>query len=208
LAKTEMKGPRRSLKNFLLHKKLQLHYAVWVTCVAASIAGALGFLIYEQSTFASNQIIAALNDGNTAWVDPMIGAQIRDDLSRSDLNLAATMFGLGTALALGLMAALIVLTHKVAGPLLRMAKYFDQIGAGRLPTIGHLRKGDQLQHLFETLSATVESLRERARTDVAAVQVFTDACAHADRPLSEELAAALKDLSRVYESKISHWEGI
>ena len=53
--------PSRTLKNLLVNIKLQLKYVLGVTLLSAVIAAALGVLIYQQSTFASDQIIAALD---------------------------------------------------------------------------------------------------------------------------------------------------
>ena len=152
---------KRSFRNVLLNKRLQLNYALWVTCVSAAIATLLGFLIYDQSTFASDQILAGLGGPGMEWVDADTKRQIQTELGRSDLSLVTTMMGLGVALALGLLGSLIVMTHRVAGPLFRMARYFDELGAGQLPTVGALRKGDQFQELFVTLSEAIEALRAR-----------------------------------------------
>ena len=194
---------RRSYKNFLLNRRLQLRYALWVTGVSAAIAATLGFLIYEQSTFASSQIIAGFNATGMGWVDPQIQEQVRRELASSDLGLAATMLGFGLALALVLMASLIVMTHRVAGPLLRMARYFDQIAAGDLPTVGQLRSGDQFKELFTTLSTTLAVLRKREADDTEVVKAFMDACARADGTRHQDLLAAVAELRRAQSSACS-----
>jgi len=178
-----------------------MYYVLWVTCLSAVIATALGVLIYQQSTFASREIIAGLNAAEMEWLNPQAKESIRQALGRSDMGLAATMLGIGIALALVLMASLIVVTHRVAGPLLRAVRYFDQLAAGRLPTVGPLRKGDQLTEFFATLGSTLEALRNRATQDIEIVQAFLDACVRHEGLGTAEVAKALDALRLVQQQK-------
>src|SRR5687768_4694565 len=47
---------KRKLSNYLLDKKLQLRYVLVVTILSGVIAGALGFMIYQQRRAASESI--------------------------------------------------------------------------------------------------------------------------------------------------------
>jgi hypothetical protein len=47
---------KRKFSNYLLDKKLQLRYVLVVTILSGVIAGALGFLIYQQRRAASESI--------------------------------------------------------------------------------------------------------------------------------------------------------
>ncbi len=53
-------GPRprykRKLSNYLLDRKLQLRYVMLVTIMSGVIAGALGYMIYQQKRAASESI--------------------------------------------------------------------------------------------------------------------------------------------------------
>ncbi|MBI5508917.1 MAG: hypothetical protein HY903_09205 [Deltaproteobacteria bacterium] len=191
----------RSFKNYLLNRRLQLSYALSTTALSATVAATLGFVIYEQSVFASSQILAGLDGVGMEWVDPGVKAQIRAELGRADVSLVATMVGIGVVLALVLMASLIVMTHKVAGPLWRMSQCLDAIAAGRLPVAGSLRKGDFLQGLFVTLGATTESLRARAQSDLELADAVLESCAQAPGERPAALTAAVTELREAQRRK-------
>jgi hypothetical protein len=60
VAVTPSAGPRpkykRKLANFLLDKQLQLRYTIIVTLLSGLIAGALGFLIFQQQAKSTESI--------------------------------------------------------------------------------------------------------------------------------------------------------
>jgi nitrogen fixation/metabolism regulation signal transduction histidine kinase len=69
--------------------------------------------------------------------------------------------------ALGMLG--IVFTHKVAGPIFKMKRLLRQVGEGKLVVRERLRKGDELQHFFETFEAMVGSLRQHQEREIAKV---------------------------------------
>ena len=60
----------------------------------------------------------------------------------------------------------IVFTHKIAGPIYKMKRLFRQLGEGKLILREKLRKGDELQHFFESFEAMVEQMRGRQRAEI------------------------------------------
>ena len=76
---------------------------------------------------------------------------------------------LGGILALALVLGLIgiIVTHKVVGPAYKMRLLLNQVADGKLKLAGRLRKGDELQELFEAFANMVESLREAQAREVA-----------------------------------------
>ncbi len=84
----------------------------------------------------------------------------------------ALLLGLVVMLAL-LVAAIgvagIVFTHKIAGPIFKMKRLLRQIGEGKLVLREKLRKGDELQHFFETFEKMVEDLRRQQKGEIAKV---------------------------------------
>jgi nitrogen fixation/metabolism regulation signal transduction histidine kinase len=90
-----------------------------------------------------------------------------------------------------LSAYLVIMTHKVAGPLFKVSSYFDQMAEGRLGTVTPLRRGDMLQDFFSDFKAMHESLRTRAQTDVAAMERAVTALRDAETggKLDDALAA-------------------
>lgn len=81
----------------------------------------------------------------------------------------AVLIGIVAGLALLVIAiglAGIVVTHKIAGPLFKMKRLLRQVGEGKLVVRERLRKGDELQHFFETFERMVEDMRARQREEI------------------------------------------
>ena len=74
---------KRKLSNYLLDKKLQLRYVLLVTILSGVIAGALGYLIYQQKRAASESI-----EKDLAGADP--GGLDRRRTSRSTSRAASS----------------------------------------------------------------------------------------------------------------------
>ena len=63
----------------------------------------------------------------------------------------------------------IVFTHKIAGPIFKMKRLLREVGGGKLVLRERLRKGDELQHFFETFEQMVADLRARQEKEIARV---------------------------------------
>ena len=61
------------------------------------------------------------------------------------------------------------MTHKVAGPIFKMKRLLRQIGEGKLVLRERLRKGDELQHFFDTFERMVNDLRAHQQGEIAKV---------------------------------------
>lgn len=92
--------------------------------------------------------------------DAELGQQAKDVASQQ----RGLLMGLLAALALlvvGIGAAGIVITHKIAGPIFKMRRLLREVGQGKLVLREKLRKGDELQSLFESFEGMVTSLNSR-----------------------------------------------
>jgi hypothetical protein len=144
----------RKLSNYLLDKKLQLRYVIFVTALSAVICGTLGYLIWQQADVATNTIREQLAD------TPEMAAEVVASLQSKDQNLVLTMAAAGVGLVFVLSLFLVVMTHKVAGPLYKVTLHFERMANGRLDTVWPLRKGDMLQGFFtkfQTMHKTVKA---------------------------------------------------
>jgi hypothetical protein len=162
---------KRKLSNYLLDKKLQLRYILLVTILSGLIAGSLGYLIYQQSRVASESLettIAALTEGDPSWAD--LQQQEVSHLEASDRALIYTMGGFGVGLVAILSAYLVIMTHKVAGPLYKVTLYFDRMADGRIGNVTALRKGDMLQDFFGNFREMHESVRTRLQGDLITME--------------------------------------
>ena len=183
---------QRKLSNYLLDKNLQLRYILLVTILSALISGALGYMIYDQRRTASESIerdLQALTQADASrqeFEDHVAGVLAADDQA-----LIYKMIAVGLGLVIILSAYLVIMTHKVAGPLFKVSSYFDQMAEGRLGTVTPLRRGDMLQDFFSDFKAMHESLRTRAQTDVAAMERAVTALRDAETggKLDDALAA-------------------
>jgi nitrogen fixation/metabolism regulation signal transduction histidine kinase len=174
LAKPPPRPYRRKLSNYLLNKSLQLRYVVLVTALSAIIAGVLGYLIWRQEADASAHVLEAFD--SLGMEDQELRAEILDRTSTDDQNLVLTMAGVGLGLMAVLFFYLVIMTHKVAGPLFKVTRYFDEMAAGRLGRVYSLRKGDMLRDFYDKFRDMHDSLRARHAEDVEAMGRFLAAC--------------------------------
>jgi methyl-accepting chemotaxis protein len=75
-------------------------------------------------------------------------------------------------LVVGIIAAIVMLlvSHKIAGPMFRFEKDIERITGGDLKSHINLRKGDQFQEMVKTLNTMIDSLNSKVseiRHDVA-----------------------------------------
>jgi hypothetical protein len=172
LASTQHK---RKVSNYLLNKSLQLRYVALVTAMSAIISGTLGFLIWRQEKYASEKVLESFDSSELAAY-PELKTAIVSELSSRDTGLVTMMTLAFIGLVVVLSLYLVVMTHKVAGPLYKVGLYFDKMAAGRLDQVWPLRKGDMLVDFYETFRAAHQALRKRHQDSNAAIGRFLAAC--------------------------------
>jgi nitrogen fixation/metabolism regulation signal transduction histidine kinase len=156
---------KRRLSNYLLDKKLQLRYILVVTILSGVIAGALGFLIYQQNRAASESIEEDLKVLMQKSSADGFEEEIASDLESGDRALIYKMALIGVGLVVILSMYLLIMTHRVAGPLFKISMYFDRMAEGKLGTVTPLRERDMLQDFYVTFKAMHETVRSRAAAD-------------------------------------------
>ncbi|MBK9037122.1 MAG: hypothetical protein IPL61_38740 [Myxococcales bacterium] len=195
----------RKLSNYLLDKRLQLRYVLVVTVVSALIAGTLGFLIYQQEHEASGELSKGLAE--LAGTDEALaeyGHEFAEDIAARDRTLVLQMVGIGLGLTVILSGFLLIMTHKVAGPLYKVGLYMEKMSDGRVGAVTPLRKGDMLQDFYVQFREAHEAVRGRLQRDAEVMDRFADAWAEADdggadaaavRTLRDHVAARRQALS-------------
>ena len=196
---------KRFLRNYIIDKALQLRYIGLVTLLSAGISTLLGWLIFQQRSQASRTIIHSLETADFLGADQK--AEIVRHLTQSDTSVLLTMVLVCAGLMLVLSAFLVVLTHKVAGPLHVIGVYFDQLAEGRLPVVHNLRHGDELQGFHKKFKDMCNSLRVRAEADITAASAFLRDCQTANVDESGALGHALEDLRKLVREKESALNG-
>ncbi len=158
----------RKVSNYLLDKKLQLRYVIFVTALSALICGTLGFLIWRQAKVATDTIRRQLADS------PEMAEDVIATLQSQDQNLVFVMVGVGLALVVVLSFLLVIMTHKVAGPLYKVTLHFERMKDGRLDTVYALRKGDMLQSFFTKFQNTHIAIKARHVTCNDKLKAFNE----------------------------------
>lgn len=180
---------KRRFSNFLLNKSLQLRYIGVVTVVSAVLVSTLGTMIWQQKNVASSEIVEAIDASDVLGADAM--AELDDDLWRRDLNWILRLVGVAVGLVLVLFFLLLVMTHKVAGPLYKVSLYFDRMAKGRLGETYPLRRGDMLRDFYDKFKEMHDAVRNRHREENQAISRFIAACEAAGVTSSEEAGSAL-----------------
>ncbi len=192
---------KRKLSNYLLNKDLQLRYVAFVTILSAIISGSLGYLIWKQEDRATQAVLKTfdtlVDDAETeadkqTWMD--VKQSAASDMSNRDTNLILVMAGVGIGLVLILSLYLVVMTHKVAGPLYKVSSYFDEMAQGRLGDTWPLRKGDMLQDFYEKFKEMHDAVREQKQADNELVGRFLAACKDAGVAREGGIASVLDEL--------------
>jgi hypothetical protein len=95
-----------------------------------------------------------------------LAQELVKQFEQNDRILLVGLIAFGFLLSVVLAAYGIVLTHKVAGPLFKVAHYLDNIREGKLGVVYNLRKGDQLVDFFAHFKNAHDALRAGAEADI------------------------------------------
>ena len=195
---------RRFMRNYLLDKKLQLRYIGFVTVLSLVICAILGYFIWYQRSYATKIIIETLQAAD--WIEPGLKDQITSTLEGSDMTMLFKMAAVCFGLILVLSAFLVVMTHKVAGPLYKVGMYFERIKEGKLPEVRDLRKGDEFQEFFRHFKKMCETVRGRAQADVDAYDRFLAAVDKAGLSREGDLGHSIEELEKLRRDKVAALE--
>jgi hypothetical protein len=190
----------RRLSNYLLDKQMQLRYVIAVTVVSMVIAGTLGAMIYNQEHAATADLVAGLAD--LTGDDASLAEYQRDtekDIASRDRELVLVMLGVGVGLTVILSGYLIIMTHKVAGPLFKVGIYMEQMAEGRVGNTTPLRKGDMLLDFYDAFREAHGAVRTRLKGDTEAMAALVKAVSGASGELSATASDELGELRRHVE---------
>lgn len=119
--------------------------------------------------------------------------QQRRDIERTRIQMLYTLIAAGLVIVIVLGLAGIVITHKVVGPVFKLKRLLRQVGTGRLNIRERLRRGDELEDLFETFMGMVDSLRKAKEVELARLEaVIHDAESTGASPALIEKLRALR----------------
>jgi nitrogen fixation/metabolism regulation signal transduction histidine kinase len=115
------------------------------------------------------------------------------DLGRQQTYMFMVLITLLSLLVIGVGVAGIIVTHRVAGPIYKMKRLLGYVGDGHLMLTEKLRKGDELQHFFDTFEKMVNSLRKRQEVEI---EMLDRVIAGLESSVSDEQMKQLRALRR------------
>lgn len=149
--------PKRLWRNYLLDPRFQLKYTSMVVVVTVIVASILGFFAYDYSRGQTEALM--LETAMQPDLDPEVAAQLEGMAADEDQKVLTLIVSGILILAFTLGVTGILVTHKLCGPAYKLRLLLNQVAAGKLKLQGRLRKGDELQELFEAFANMVQNLR-------------------------------------------------
>ena len=170
---------KRSFRNYLIDLRFQLKYTGYLVGLSLAISGVLGGFLWMQSKALvdeSKKVSEISRMTAAELIGPDNSAFMSDyekETNAHDGKLMKQQQTMRYALVGGLAAMVfligvlgIYITHKVAGPIYKIKRLLRQVAAGKLSFEGKLRKGDELQDVFEAFASMVDNLRKRHEESV------------------------------------------
>ena len=176
-------NPRRKLRNFMLDPGLQLRFGGYLVAVASGLSLALGWQVWRAYSEASK--LVGLGDPRS---DEVVATMLRAD-DRARMLWTGGILAAVVACLLGLA---VVVTHRIAGPALVIARACRSVAGGSLARPRPLRSGDLLVGLAEEMGAMVDALRAREEEERERIAQAAEAMARSPeqaRAILEQLAS-------------------
>ena len=149
MSKDTSRGARR-LKNFLIDPHYQLKYILYFTSLAVAIwGGAFAWLVFNVDSFFT-------------WLTKSESANPDLLLQIHQLSDSIIWISLGTLFLFLILSSLlaILVTHRVAGPMVAINKVIEDMTDGNYNSTRPLRKYDELESIAENLKALQDKLKK------------------------------------------------
>ena len=141
----------------------------------------------------------------TAFIDSRLRVMSTSDFLMPALGMGALFV---TALVTIIAALrLLIFSHRIAGPLYRLEKSAETIGAGDLSLRVRLRSADQLQDLAHSMDEMVSDLRTRVQAIKKQTERLDKLTSGSNASLGrEELLKELKDIQARLDEQVRHFQ--
>ncbi len=189
---------RRRMRNYLLDVGLQVRYTMTIVIVAVFLTGGLGYKMYQATRDISKVIELS------GMADPTVAGELQGQFAASDKWVLWGIIGFGIVLVISISAVGILITHKVAGPLFKIAAFFGRVRENRLGAVPtNLRKGDELQDFYTSFRDMHQALREKVEEDV---RLLGDAVTALESggPVGQKALEDLRQLRRRKEESLEN----
>jgi len=172
--------PKRRLRNFLLDTRFQLKYTGMVVAATVVVATVLGYFAYDYSRGQTEALTIQM--AMQPELHPDVAADLEGWAEAKDTEvLIAIVIGI-LALAVTLGFTGIVVTHKVVGPAYKLRRLLGDVADGHYRIEGRLRKGDELQNVFEAYERMVVALRDRQKEEILQLDAALEKASRAGVP--------------------------
>jgi hypothetical protein len=187
---------KRKVKNYLIDVGLQLRYTATIVVVAVFLTAGLGYKMYQATRDISTVILFR------GLADPAIADELKAQFADSDRVVLWGIIGFGIVLVLSISAVGILITHKVAGPLYKIASDFGRIRDNRMGvTPTDLRKGDELQGFYSSFREMHQAVRARIEEDVRVLGAAISAVEASADARSPAVLRAIEELQQLRKKK-------
>jgi hypothetical protein len=199
----QQKGYKRSWRNLLLDTNYQLVFTLFMVLSCALFMAGLGYLVMKEATIATTTAIDDVEvRQKMGIVEDAVAEKTIDHLNSRRHLLNWILIGLGLGLTGGLFVYGIKMTHKVAGPIFKIALYMDKVEKGKFDKVYNLRKGDQLVEFYESFKQVHDALRKRQERDVECLKEVIAVAEKAQlASQSTEVAGKLDELRALLKTK-------
>jgi HAMP domain-containing protein len=186
---------------YVVDRRFQLKYTGLLVLFGGLIMAAFGYAMWREVLINSDllegkRIEQGLLAGKAGGVLPM--ADFHDALSSADHRMLATILLLSAAVAVILGLLGILITHRIAGPVLVLSRYAEALAEGTYPPMRALRKNDELKDYFELFRRAVERMKERDAAELADLEAIA---ANVSGPAADRLRSLVSRKQAVLEAK-------
>ena len=175
--------------------RFQFKYAGLVAAVGVVCSSVLGLLLLDA------------HRENTALLSLGASSIVVEEAQRSDQYFLLYLV-LGIILTgLALMAAGMLITHRMAGPLFLARRYLAMLGQGVHPDLRPIRTRDEFREFYQALTKTCESLAMRDRRNLRELEeLVTTVKRLEDSMLPEDYERTLKQVTTMRDQLKSSFE--
>lgn len=183
---------RYTRSRYWIVPSIQGRFMAWLVAVSAVVATtvSLALMILVWMPLSHNLAWSSAN----VQPDELMSSMVRSVLLTTAILIV--FFGL-VALAAGLLVS-----HKVAGPIYRIGMVAGQVGQGQMDKRIALRRGDYVRELADKLNSMLDQVETRFRTQQQAMEAVQrnlteiEAAVSAGRIKPEEMERSIQDALR------------
>ena len=173
---------QRKFQNYLIDRSFQLRWVGAVILLTVLLLGVLGGYIVYAEQHTSDAVIEGLKE----FYEPEAAAQVAEMIEVEDNGIMWGLLATGLGLVFSLAGVGVMVTHKVAGPMVGLKYSLDSVANGHYKRIRGFRQGDAFPSVSHSLLGMGAALRLREQQEIERIDSLLDAGG-----LSEDAVAVL-----------------